>query len=269
VAIYDRWYRDERQPDGTRQRVRSAEYGCAGRWQARWRDEAGRQRKRSFEKKDGADPERHARAFDAKVRTGLDSGTYTDPAAGDITLREYAERWRAGRAHDPVTAVRIESEFRNHVYSDPEAPGRTPKGAPALGDYQLRTLARQPSIDQAWIKGIPLGANSARLVIRDIGQVLAAALDDGLIGRDPLKARSVSRPKPVSREAVPWSADQIEAVSARCPLRSQRCPISAPRAACGRASCSPPRSRISTSSAGTCTSASSSSGSPASRCSPP
>jgi integrase len=231
VAIYDRWYRDERQPDGTRQRVRSAEYGCASRWQVRWRDEAGQQRKRSFERKDGTDPERHARAFDAKVRTGLDSGTYTDPAAGDITFRQYAERWRAGRAHDPATAVRIESEFRNHVYSDSETPGKTPKGAPALGDYQLRTLARQPSIVQAWIRGIPLGANSARLVIRDVGQVLAAAVDDGLIARNPLKVRSVSRPKPVRREAVPWSAEQIEAVSAALPAALAALPYLG--AACG------------------------------------
>lgn len=217
MNVYDRWYRDERQLDGTRKRVRSSEYGCAKRWQVRWRDEADRQRKRSFERKDGTDPERHARAFDAKVRTGLDSGTYTDPAAGDITFRAYAERWRAGRPHDPATTVRIESEFRNHVYADPDTPGKTPKDAPSLGDYQLRTLARQPSIVQAWIRGIPLGANSARLVIRDVGQVLAAALDDGLIGRNPLKVRSVSRPKPVRREAVPWSAVQIEAVSAELP----------------------------------------------------
>ena len=218
MAIYDRWYRTERQPDGTRKRIRSAEHGCAARWQVRWRDEAGRQRKRSFEVKDGADPERHARAFDAKVKTGLDSGTYMDPAAGDITFRAYAERWRAGRSHDPATSVRIESEFRNHVYADPETPGKTPKGGPALGDYQLRTLARQPSTTvQPWIKGLPLGANSARLVIRDVGQVFAAAVDDGLITRNPLSVRSVSRPKPVRREAVPWSAAQVEAVSAALP----------------------------------------------------
>jgi integrase len=217
VAIYDRWFRTERQPDGTRRRIRSPEHGCAKRWQVRWRDESGRQRKRSFEVKDGTDPERHARAFDAKVRTGLDAGTYIDPAAGDITFHRYAERWRAGRAHDPVTARRIEGEFRNHVYASEDTPGKTPKGGPALGDYQLRTLARQPSIVQEWIRGLPLGANSARLVIRDVGQVLTAAADDGLITRNPLAVRSVHRPKPTRREAVPWSAAQIEAMSVALP----------------------------------------------------
>lgn len=217
MAIYDRWFRSERQPDGTRKRVKSDEHGCAARWQVRWRDEAGKQRKRSFEVKDGADPERHASAFAAKVKTGLDSGTYFDPAAGDITFRAYADRWRSGRAHDPATAARIASEFRNHVYADPGTPGRTPKAAPALGDYQLRTLARQPSIMQAWISGLPLSANSAHLVIRDVGQVLAAAVDDGLIQRNPLALRSVSGPKRIRREPVPWSAGQIAAVSAALP----------------------------------------------------
>jgi hypothetical protein len=39
---------------------------------------------------------------------------------------------------------------------------------------------------QAWIKGIPLAVNSARLVILDVGQVLNAAVDDGRIAKNPL-----------------------------------------------------------------------------------
>jgi integrase len=70
---------------------------------------------------------------------------------------------------------------------------------------------------QPWISGLNLSANTARLVIRDAGQVLAAAVDDGLIPRNPLTVRSVSRPKPVQREAVPWSAAQVEAMAAELP----------------------------------------------------
>jgi integrase len=100
----------------------------------------------------------------------------------------------------------------------PDTPGKTPKGGPALGDYQLRTLAKQPGTTvQPWIRGLPLGANSANLVIRGVGQVLAAAVDDGLFTRNPLKVRSVSRPKRVKREAVPWSAAQVEAMAAELP----------------------------------------------------
>jgi hypothetical protein len=36
MAISDRWFTSERQPDGSWKRVRSGDYGCARRWQVRW-----------------------------------------------------------------------------------------------------------------------------------------------------------------------------------------------------------------------------------------
>jgi integrase len=223
MAVYDRWHKSRPRPGDELCREHkmapTADHGVGDRWQVRYRDEAGVQRKRNFARKTGGDPERSADAFDAKVRTQLDDGSYVDPAAGTVSFRAYAEQWRAGRAHDPVTARRIEGQLRNHVYASPETPGRTPMGGPALGGHQLRILARQPSIVQEWIKGIPLSANSARLVIRDVGQVFAAAIDDGLIGRDPLRAKSVTKPKAVKREAVPWTIDQVDAMRAALPPR--------------------------------------------------
>src|SRR5947209_13611798 len=110
MAVYDRWYKTERQPDSTQKRVRSADYGCKKRWQVRWRDEQGTQRTQAFEKKTDAD-----RAA-AKIRSQLADGTYVDPSAGLIGFREYAEEWRRNRVHDLATATRIEGAFRNHVY---------------------------------------------------------------------------------------------------------------------------------------------------------
>jgi hypothetical protein len=69
--------------------------------------------------RDGKDPGKHASAFDAKVKAGLDAGTYVDPSAGLVTFREYAEEWRKSRVHDLATATRIESAFRNHAYAGP------------------------------------------------------------------------------------------------------------------------------------------------------
>jgi hypothetical protein len=70
--------------------------------------------------------------------------------------------------------------------SDPPRRRRTRRGGVAIGQHQLGTLAQSPSIMQAWIKGIPLAVNSARLVILDVGQVLNAAVDDGRIAKNPL-----------------------------------------------------------------------------------
>jgi integrase len=225
MAVYDRWWKTERQPDGSRKRVHSTDYGCAKRWQVRWRDEQGTQRTQAFERK----PE--AEQADAKIRTQLADGTYVDPSAGLVTFREYAEDWRKSRTHDLATATRIESAFRNHVYAGQGTPGRTPGGAPAIGDHAMRALAKRPRILQDWISGMQTGANTARKIIADVSQVFRAALDEGIIPRNPLLADSVQKPKSVRAEAVPWTAAQVEAVAAELPARLSALPYLG--AACG------------------------------------
>jgi integrase len=220
MSVYDRWHKtrpgpgDEPCREHSRARTKlypTADHGKGDRWQVRWRDDTGRQRKENFAKRSDAD------ARDAQVRASLTKGIYVDDAAGKITFCAYAEQWRASRTHDPATAERIKSEFTHHVYADPSKPGKTLKGGPAIGHYQMRALAKQVSTMQAWISGIPLHPNSARQLIMDVSQVFTAAVDDGIIARNPLSARSVQRPKPLRREAVAWSRGQIESVVATLP----------------------------------------------------
>jgi integrase len=213
MAIYDRWHTGQKQPGG--KQPRSAEYGCKERWQVRWRDEQARQRKRSFERK--ADAE----GFDAKVKTQLRDGTYVDPSAGEITLQAYAEAWQARQVHDTASAERIAGAFRRHVFSAPGTPGRTPTGAPSIGDYPLRILARQPSIVQTWIAGIRLHLhpNSVRGVAAMLSPVFAAAAKDGLITSNPLKDDQVKLPRAVRTDVAAWSAEQVAAVADALPAR--------------------------------------------------
>jgi integrase len=218
VAIHDRWYKDERAPDPetgklvrTGKQVRTAEYGCEKRWQVRWRDEQGKQCKESYAKK--ADAER----ADSRIKTQLADGSYVDPKAGQVTLRSFAEDWRKNRVHDDVTAERIEANLRNHVYSEDQRGGRTPCGGVSIGDYPLGTLAKRPSLLQAWIKGMPLGANTKLLVIGYVSQIFRAAVADRIIGANPLKADSVQKPDPVKTEAIPWTAAQVAAVAGKLP----------------------------------------------------
>jgi integrase len=213
VAIHDRWLKDERGPDGKRtgKQVRTTEYGCERRWQVRWRDETGRQRKESFAKKATAEQ------FDAKVKTQLAEGSYVDPSAGDVSFRAYTEEWRKGRVHDDATAERMETAYRNHAYAAEGTPGRTATGGPAIGDFPMRTLAKRPSLIQAWIKGLALNANSAVLVIGYVSQVFTAAVEDGIIAKNPLSAKSIHKPEPSKTEAIPWTATQVAAVARELP----------------------------------------------------
>jgi hypothetical protein len=75
-----------------------------------------------------------------------------------------------------------------------------------------------------------------------VSQVFTAALDEGIITRNPLSARSVQKPKAVKTEAIPWTAAEIEAVADELPGRLAGLPYLG--SACGlrQASCSPPRS---------------------------
>jgi integrase len=225
MAVYDRWYRTEKQADGTRKKVRSDDYGCKERWQVRWRDEQGRQRKQSHERKVDAEQ------AEAKIRTQLDDGTYVDPSAGQVTFRVYAEQWRRARMHDLSTAERIESALRCHAYSAEGTPGKTAAGAPAIGDYPLRTLAKTPSLLQGWIAGLALHPNTVRKVVGDVSQVFAAAVADRIIPANPLASPVIQRPKAVKTEAVPWTAAQVRAVAAELAPRLAAMPYLG--AACG------------------------------------
>jgi integrase len=80
------------------------------RWRARWRTPDGKSRSQTFERR--ADAERHL----TRVEHSRFSGTYLDPREGQITLREFGERWRARQGGDERTKKNREGILRNHVY---------------------------------------------------------------------------------------------------------------------------------------------------------
>jgi hypothetical protein len=69
------------------------------------------------------------------------TGQYVDPAAGRVTFREYAERWRATQVHRPTTAAHVETMLRRHVH-------------PGLGDKRLGSVL--PSDIQSLVKQLSL-----------------------------------------------------------------------------------------------------------------
>lgn len=220
MAVYDRWHKKPTPGDipckcGSAKHplYPSAKHKQGDRWEVRWRDDNKEQRHKHFTKKEGKNPEIHADAFDAKIAAELDAGTYVDPASGETTFEEYAESWRKARTHGETTGINVEHQFRLHVYSDPDNPGRSRRGGPALGHHKLRDLARRPSLSQQWIAGMKLGDSTKVKVVDRVSEVFSAAVDDGLIGRNPLHAKSVSRPDPDKHEAVPLTLGELDALS--------------------------------------------------------
>jgi integrase len=197
--IDDRWFRRE---PGKPQKVPTTRHGKGKRWDVRWRDDAGRQRHKAFERK------QEAESFLAQIQADLARGIYTDPAAGKVTVRTYAKSWLAAQTFDPSTREATELRLRLHIF-------------PELGGRELRAL--RPSVVQAWTRSLQqrLASNYVRVVFANLSAVLSAAVDDGLIGRNPCRAGSVRPPAPERRRIVPWSAERVAAVTAALPERYQ------------------------------------------------
>lgn len=213
--VDDLWYEDN--PDNPGKKRPTPGHGAGKRYMARWRDPSGRQRKQRFDRNRDAD--QHL----AKVATDKQAGAYVDPSAGRITFEAYAEPWRTGRTHDMATARRIEREFRLHAYEDPKRRGRTRRDGVAIGQHQLGTLAQSPSIMQAWIKGIPLAVNSARLVILDVGQDplrhVHVGLQPGMPRVLPPARRSPPRGFATERACGGWAMRSLAGISQSCAAR--------------------------------------------------
>lgn len=198
--VEDRWFSIVKGPDGRPRKERTARHGKGHRWRARYLDPDGRERNRSFATRVMAE------RFLTEVEHSKNAGTYRDPDAGKVTLRRYADGWLRAQTFDEATRDSQGRRLRLHVY-------------PALGDMTLGQLAARPSAIQAWVRGLPLSASTAAGVLTTLSMVMNAAVDDGLVGRNPCSARSVRAPKAPDRKVVPWTAGQVRAVRDALPDR--------------------------------------------------
>jgi integrase len=173
-----------------------------GRWRARYRDQAGREHARHFDRK--LDAQRWLDEVTAAVVTGR----YVDPRAGVVTFRDYAEQWRQAQVHRPQTAVQYESKLRLHAY-------------PVLGDMPIRAI--RPSRIQALAKRLStatvdrdaLAASTVRLVMKIVSMVFTAAVNDKLIAESPCVG--VKTPKPAKTRVQPLTLEQVDTLHREVP----------------------------------------------------
>ena len=195
--VEDRWHATG--PDGRQAKTRR--YGTGRRWRVRYADPDGKERNRSFDRKVDAT------AFMNATAAKVDSGTWTDPAAGKITLRKYAEQTYLPALTSEATSIKAtESRFRTRIL-------------PALGHKTLGQLAAEPSVIRAWAAGLrpELSDSYIRTLFASLSAALNAAVTDGLITRNP--CTSVKPPKASQARVQPWTGDQVGAVRQYLPAR--------------------------------------------------
>lgn len=189
----DRWYTTA----GGR-RARTARYGKGLRWRARYEDPDGRERSRSFAAKVMAEK------FLTEVEHSKLSGSYRDPDAGRVSLRKYADEWVKRYPEDSSRGEQARRQLRLHIL-------------PGLGSMQLAQISQRPSAVQGFLNGLPLSAGGASQVGATLSGIFTAALEDGLIVRNPCRSRSVKMPKQPKRDIVPWTSAQISALRSSLP----------------------------------------------------
>jgi integrase len=161
------------------------------RWRVRYRDPAGRERAKSFARKQ--DAERFLQHAEAdKLR-----GQWVDPRRGRTTVGELAERWYETTVTlKPKTREDYRSLLHNHIL-------------PAFGDRAVASL--DTLAVRGWLAGLVSGGLSssrAKHAYYVLYAVLEAAIQTGALVRNP--AAGVRVPRSRSREMHFLSASEVE-----------------------------------------------------------
>jgi integrase len=175
--------------------------GGKARWLARYRDPAGLQRAKTFGKR--IDAERFLITIDSSKLTG----TYIDPKQASRTFRDVAEEHWAAHAHnlaEDTTRPRKRSSLDLHIL-------------PVLGEHRVNAIkpSTMASAVATWSKTLAPG--TVGHVLRQVRQILDAAVADGIVPTNAAKA--VTPPTPPRRRNVHLSDEDIRTVILAAPDR--------------------------------------------------
>lgn len=135
----------------------------SGKYLVRWRNAENKERSKQF------DFMRDAKRFKAEIETELARGTYVDPRAGLVTLRDYFDEWKTRQLW--VSGTRRTMDFT--INSVPFA------------NVSLNKIRK--SHVESWIKAMEqtYATNTVHARLQSIRSVFRAAIGDGLLTRDP------------------------------------------------------------------------------------
>lgn len=167
-----------------------------GRWRARYRDAAGKERAKHFDRKVDAQ-----RWLD-EVTTSMVTGQYVDPKAGRVTFRTFAEEWRKSQVHRPSTVANVETQLRLHAY-------------PTFGETPIASI--RPSQIQAWVKGLTIAPATVAVAHAAVSSIFKAAVRDRVIPSNPCEGTKL--PEVHRAAVVPLRTDQVERLRAAMPER--------------------------------------------------
>ncbi|WP_208027476.1 tyrosine-type recombinase/integrase [Rhabdothermincola sediminis] len=132
---------------------------------------------------------RDAEAYLSTVRADMERGTWVNPIAGKVTLREYSTKWLEQRPDlRPRTVELYEGELRLHIL-------------PVLGDLELAKIT--PSKVRDWHSGMlkagKPGPTTVAKCYRLLHAILNTAVADELLVRNPCVIKGAGQEKAPER----------------------------------------------------------------------
>ena len=166
-----------------------------GKYRARYRDHAGKEHAKHFDRK--IDAERWVIGQEA----ALDRGEHIDPRAGRIRLAGYADTWLANQLHIRAETRRgYESALRLYV-------------KPAFGHRPLASVQRSDvqSLVNAWAAAGFSAQSIRNSHYKTLRVIFKSAVLDGLIPKSPCVA--IKLPQVVTKQIVPLTVGQVQAIA--------------------------------------------------------
>lgn len=146
-----------------------------GRWRARYRDDAGKEHAKHFQRKIDA-----KRWLD-EITTSVLTGTYVDPKTSLTTVQEWSAIWLKGYENNRPSTVR---QAKTHLKRINEA----------FGNRALKSI--RPSEVKAWTAKLSdegLADSTIYALHSRMGQLFSDAVHDGLLPKSPLSRRTAPR----------------------------------------------------------------------------
>jgi Phage integrase, N-terminal len=143
-----------------------------GVWRARYRDEAGKEHARHFQRR--VDAQRWV----DEVTTSVVTGSYVDPKAGRIAFADYFTQWSARQVWVPGTVLAMKLAVRSTTFSE----------------VPMRSI--RASHVESWVKSMTaagLAPGTVTTRFNNVRSVFRAAKRDKLIGSDPAEGITLPR----------------------------------------------------------------------------
>lgn len=145
-----------------------------GRWRARYYDAEGKQQSRRFRRR------AEAKNWIDEINASIVTGTYVDPQLARIRVSEWCDLWLAGYTPRAST-VRQAKVHVKHIKA-------------GLGNYPLSAV--KPSTVRIWVASLQAAGyadGTVYVLYRRLSQIMADAVHDGVISRNPCSRRTSPR----------------------------------------------------------------------------